>query len=664
MNVDDIYFPAINGDLVELERVLQANEVDLNAMLDAGVNNGVHTQFPLLFSVLNTMSQSGYNYQVLDMLIDYGVDLDVPVVLTTDAYTHTIPILAYVIRNWKSIELLEYLLKRGADSNAKQHERYRTHIESYTMLYFSIMFWDGVDAMGLLLQYGADPDGTIWAYEKDHAASQQLIPLFYTVVNLRDAAKTRMLFCFDASMFATIDTGIGWSHEFMFKKYLERAYPASVAFMETAYRQVHSKSKGKKVAQSHPKALQKEAPAEVAPSSTPAEEAPKPEELSDEDKLRKAARKLCFFDFMKASQYDRYVEDSKVKPGNIFNKKKREDAAAAAAAMAEEILNTRKEMVEDLNRLKDKVDFPVNDWWNTHDGFATRFYPNDRLVWMPFNRVVQRPNGYSLTTMFGEEMKVSPQLLKNFLRASDTEILYLADLDENQEYGLAELCGWSIYDAAFVYNEYDNPSESEVRKQMDAYSDELDDKERFRNMISGLHSTTNQELYMAGKMSDTLYMTYQADRERKYSQYEQDIRNSSHRAVKNADVYTQTFRPFGVVAFDREGKVAALASYRKEQTVEVYNVNEEKVICDFKHDGKTNAPEWMKKDILQGMYYYPMPEIDPISFAPQGIDPQGWLILIYASVCRYEEGTLQQQILKYYSKEASRKVDTVRYGSV
>ena len=56
------------------------------------------------------MQQNGsIHYDALEMLIQYGVDLNVRVELRSDASQMYLPILLYALVEWKNRELLEFL---------------------------------------------------------------------------------------------------------------------------------------------------------------------------------------------------------------------------------------------------------------------------------------------------------------------------------------------------------------------------------------------------------------------------------------------------------------------------------------------------------------------------------------------------------------------------
>ena len=112
MNIDDIYTAAINSQTETLISLLEANEVDINELLDGGIANGVHSRFPALFSILVAMQEKGYyDYEILDILISYGANVNEYVINETDAYTFRIPIVFYAIR-WNDAKLVRYFMDK------------------------------------------------------------------------------------------------------------------------------------------------------------------------------------------------------------------------------------------------------------------------------------------------------------------------------------------------------------------------------------------------------------------------------------------------------------------------------------------------------------------------------------------------------------------------
>ncbi len=675
MNIDNVYSAAINGNLVELENILKSGEVDLNEVLDGGVNDGLHSKFTVLFSVLNAMSTSGFNYNVLDMLVDYGLDLSKNVTLSTDAFSFGVPILFYAITVWNSTELLEYLLRRGSWSNASKYEYYQNHMEKYPMTYFAITSVESPEMLRILLKYGADPNEEIITYIKEDGTTQTIPPLFYAVVKQQSLEKTQLLFQYGALIGAQVDLGKGWRYKHTFDSYIERVYGNPYnKLMKQAYSQaLGNRQEGKLCFQQHPKAPNKvdAAPKAVEPTKTePTVKTQKAVELTDREKLAEKAKSLMHFYHGQPSKYRECVKNSEVKGGSIFTAKKRKQEAADAAANAQKILQTHKELIAELNELKAAVSTPVNDWWNSYDGFSDTLGNVAGVIWMPFKRIVERNNGYYLASLHTEEKPVPGTVLKRFFELADTKLIYMADSDMQGEYSLAEICGWSIYDPTYISTENISGPEHEIKKKLTQYDESMDDRERLRNMIAGEHWTTDSERYAAGRMSDYLFMINQMERQEKYNEYEKQIRSMSRRVAVNAEVYFQSFAPLGIVAFDKDGVVAALAVYNEPHQVERFKVGDDKLIYGFEYDGLTHGAELETDTVIRAMQHYPMPNIDPLSFAPDGIDRGDWLKFMFMSA--YSGLTAQYFDMKTYIKDetqkklkaaADKKIVTLLYGS-
>lgn len=191
MDIDDIFFAAVNGEKEKLIELLEADEIDINQYLTTDVG-GERVSVFLLFSVISKMLEVGFNYEILDILIWYGADVDQQVIVETDAYTRKIPILNYSIADWRSLELTEYLLKKGADPNAIRTEDYgRSYTEMYYPLFFAMRI-SSEEFVKMLLYYGADPNRCVSTYNHEVACQQILPLLFYATNNSMIGEKTYM----------------------------------------------------------------------------------------------------------------------------------------------------------------------------------------------------------------------------------------------------------------------------------------------------------------------------------------------------------------------------------------------------------------------------------------------------------------------------------------
>ncbi|MBR6568963.1 MAG: hypothetical protein IKK75_00765 [Clostridia bacterium] len=228
MTIDDIFFPAIEGNLLMLETRLRAREVDLNQMLDAGVNNGYRTQLPLLFSVLNKMHIDGVNTQVLKKLIRYGADPNGYVILENNIETMKIPLLTYVLCDWDNPEMAEFLLTHGADPNAiKEIRRQDGHTSTYPMLYFTLINKgpNSSTLLEMMLKHGADPNEYVNLFIAFGKYYQYLPPVYYALVDQQDRVKLVLLFRYGASPQITIDVGYGVAPKTDFQRYIQMVHP-------------------------------------------------------------------------------------------------------------------------------------------------------------------------------------------------------------------------------------------------------------------------------------------------------------------------------------------------------------------------------------------------------------------------------------------------------
>jgi|GEM_PF-6093181 len=228
MTIDDIFLAAVANDLPLLESRLSAKQVNLNQMLDAGVSNGYQTHLPLLFSVLNKMRANGVNHEVLEMLVRYGADPNGYVTLENDIESMKIPLLAYTLCDWDSVEMSEFLLTHGANPNAIKEIRHQSgHCSTYPMLYFAIANTNthANEVLEVLLRHGADPNEYVNLYVLNGGFYQYLPPIYYSIVEQQNRQKSVLLFRYGASPHVTIEVGHGFAHKTNFQKYVQMVHP-------------------------------------------------------------------------------------------------------------------------------------------------------------------------------------------------------------------------------------------------------------------------------------------------------------------------------------------------------------------------------------------------------------------------------------------------------
>ena len=228
MNIDTLYNAALQGDMSELESVLQSakGQVDINQVIDCGNVNGNDTKITLLFSVIAQMRETQINYDALDLLIKYGADVNGMVSLYDGRELIEVPILAYAIVDWNDKQLLEYFLKKGADPDiAKVTTIYGNHKSVFPMIYMAIAIAGNAEMLKMLLKYGADPNAYVQLYVQDRGCYQALPPIYHALVECQSQVMCRYLFMYGASPQSTIDLGYGLARKMSFTKYIQFTYP-------------------------------------------------------------------------------------------------------------------------------------------------------------------------------------------------------------------------------------------------------------------------------------------------------------------------------------------------------------------------------------------------------------------------------------------------------
>ncbi len=656
-DIDDIYTAATEQEYARLEEMLKSGEVDLNQMVDAGVNAGVRTKLPALYSIIGEMVDNDrIDYRALDLLVYYGMDLNAAVVLSCDAYAYRIPVLIYIVKTWESAELLEYFLKRGANPNVAQVENYADgHMEQFSALYYAICECEDAALLSILLKYGADPNWLICVFEEEEAQQQLLLPLFYALIIEENYEKTRMLLQYGAKLYETMDLGPG--ETMPFDQYVARVYPGYRNVLAQAQREA-SAYPMQPVKVVKPQTV-KVTPAAAAPAvqSQPEPKQEPVKQESDMDRIRKAAVELIRYDYEKYAFYRQCVSDSVVKPGSIFTQKKRKAEAEAAAQAAESILKMRESKIKMLNA-QNAGNENINAWWNAYNWFekAPRGYKD--LVWMPFNRIADQ--GYPmLTSMFEVENEtLSGDAVQKILKAAKTEAVFCTELSADAGYKIAEACLWEIRDGALVYEQ--SASEQSIQADLAAYREKLDDKERFVNMLDGAYET-DEDHYLFGKMSDTTFIYNQLSRQEKMTKYEKQLRAATTTVAEDVDAYYQTITPMGIVVFDEQGKVAAASIYTELLPQEVYKVNTYKKIFDLCREKSGYSLESVREIVVGGLSYFPMPQLDPLSFAPDNISAEDWLKLIYVTNRGTGFADLQEKVKNSYQRAGLAKEQNLAY---
>lgn len=252
MTIDDIYCAARDGNLPLLTSQLEEGGVDLNAMLDGGIQNGFDVSLPMLYTLLEHMSANGVNRPVLDLLVEHGIDLNARVVLKNDQMVSKIPLLTYPVEIWHNDELVAYLLEKGANPSVLK-EIYNCsngHVSTSPMTYFAITAPNGERALELLLQYGADPNQYADVY--DNRGFYQYLPMiYYATVEQQSLSKCTLLFRYGASPQVMLDLGMGPVRKPNFQQYLRMTYPKLTSLMNRAFEQAQASAPVRRAAIVH-----------------------------------------------------------------------------------------------------------------------------------------------------------------------------------------------------------------------------------------------------------------------------------------------------------------------------------------------------------------------------------------------------------------------------
>ena len=343
MTVDDIYFAAINEEKEKLISLLEAREININVMLDCGITNGQHLKVPLLYSILNSVKAKGYNYEILDILIQYGVDLDAKITLSNEVFTKHIPLLAYVICDFKSFELTQYLLSKGANPNATRNDEYSdNHKEVYPLLYFALTKWETTSMAELLLKYGANSSAVVETYNQ-HVACSQWFPISFYAININKVNEnfdvfwvdkesySKLLLCFNygAKIDHLLYTGKGYLN---FNEYIQQNYAQFYNTLMSAYNARNMQpyqpicidrnqfTKAEFLPTKQPVVSNENSATASQKESTPVppthtqkhQQTPIPQENKD-DNLRNLVKEFVSFCSKNEGQYQRFIENSVVK---------------------------------------------------------------------------------------------------------------------------------------------------------------------------------------------------------------------------------------------------------------------------------------------------------------------------------------------------------------
>ena len=655
MTIDDIYTAAINGDKEQLIQLLEAGEVNINQTIQGGYTAGVQTAFPLLFSVLAKMQETGYNYEILEILVRYGVNLDGCVYLTSDAFTRHIPILCYAIQDWKNIQLVRFFLERGAEPDVCKLENYADgHMEMYPLLYFAIQCWPTGELMDLLLHYGASPNHALLTYNAQQACSQELTHLFFSLIDQQSMEKTALLFCYGADLRATVKPGYGAVRELPFDKYIARVYPRFSGMLKTAF-QTGSRQRRPVVKVDRNQFLYKKAVsgAPVRPAQQEAQQQ-QPDKMAT---LRELAMSLIDFDHKFRLRTAEAIRMSQ-QPGR--KQKDYQDLVNLAR-------NNRKEALGILNDLdKDHTGGGIKRWWNHYNGLET--FPTislDTLVYTNFTRSMPAHDGLQLGSFSITEDTITQRELDLLVKVGELSLLYLGAPEPTGNYRMSELILWEIEDATEVSRTEERDfSDREIRSALRERSQSMDSHEEFMNMLQGFGSLTNEERHLGNTMSTSSFFLSQARREENLRNYEAWMRNSTtvHVELRNQQMYYHRYQPIGIVLFTQDGRVSQLLTYTRARPQEIYLTDHTKIIFDYKEKPAAYPPAQYRHYALHGLKYFNIENADVLAPQPAYLTEDEWFSYIYACYRSQEAGDIKQRISMAYEKAAERKRSTIAYN--
>ncbi len=659
MNIDDIYTVAISGQKQELIQMLEAGEVDINERLDGGVTNGVHVYLPMFFSVLSNMNENGYKYDVLDILVQYGVDLDACVTLENDAYTRHIPYICYAIRDWKNLELVNYLLSRGANPNRQQGEKYADgHIEMYPLAYYAINFYDTTEALELLLHYGADPNMEVLTYNYEASARQTLPLAFSALVVQQSMEKTALLFAYGANANFELNVGYGMIQKYLFKRYIETLYSQFAGMLNSAIRYGKANrmkpspvnrgdfllNNGTENASGKKAKAEKEAAAPKTP----------------EEELEDLAKTLLLFDHGFKKEYFDITAYLEKKPG-FFERKKYKEAQERLQQI--EYLHTAQ--IDELNKMDHQASRgKIDRWWNHFNGLTHCPRPiNYKVIYLPFKRFTKMPDGYGLTPFCTAEETIRGSELSLLIKSGELKPLYMTKKIEDVDYTMAELCYWNVSDATEVTKTttrlYD---EKEIRDSLEKKRESMDRCEKFHHMIQGGAGFTAEEQHLAGEMKTSDFFACQAIRDSITDNLEKRMREATvtHVEMTNRRLFKHYIQPLGIVLFNEDKSVFAVLTNRESSKTEIYTVDFNKVLHDSDEWSPSGDMALNRIFILRELEGYPM-SVKATGQKPSFLSEQEWYELIYACALPDNVKTkVQQRISEAYENAGAEKRATIR----
>jgi len=669
MTIDDIFNAAINGDQEQLVSLLEAKELDINQNIDAGINNGLHTEFPVLFSILHHMNENGMNEGILDTLIAYGVDVDAKVKVSCDAFSRYVPFLSYIIRDWNNPRMLRYLLSRGANPNNTQEEHYMEgHRESYSLAYLAIVFRRDCSMLNLLLQYGADPNKPVRVYNHEAACQQELPLMFYALIDQQSMEKCEALFSYGADHKAEVVVGFGLMPTLPLNQYILMTYPRFNGMFTAAARSGrHNQKTPSPVSIKTFQTYQN--PYSVTTRLQKPEQQPVAQTRQEEEdpmkEFRELAEKLIYFDWDRKEKYFAAVQTTKTKPG-FFGKTK---AQKAAEEYVDAVLNLRTLYRRKLDELdRQYTQGKQVRWWNAFNGLE--YIPRqgrEVLVWLPFSRFAEGPDGLSVCNLCTDSDTITGKEAQLLMKAGAVSPVYLDGLDAAETYRMAELCMWEVEDATEIYTTVTNTfSESEIRDAMKSKNESMDNHERLLNALQDRGAFTDDELHTFGQMKTSAFFDSQWNRDLTLSRYEDKLRNAktTHTRVENQKMYHHYYRPVGILVMNQDQSVAAVLMYHERKQTEVYLMDSNKVIYESRKRGPYGDLETNRIAAIRGLKDFDIRPADVVGEKPKYLSEDEWYQFVYN--CYRVNGIIQLKeriAMAYYAAGAAKrsKIGSTRF---
>lgn len=234
MTVDDIYNAAIAGDTVQLRQLLNDGGSALLSEIIVSEDNGIVSKFTVLFSIL-AETQQAVNYEVLDILAEYGASFAQTVELDQDGWKKSRPLLEFAVSVWENVELTEYMLQKDANVNAVNSQTAHGITNKTTMIWYALKAQKSGQLLEVLLNHGADPEKCCEVYVEDLRTYQYLPPLYYSLVENGDYQNTVRLMRYGASPQCGIDVGVGFMHNTNFKNYISLNHPNLSSLLVQAF---------------------------------------------------------------------------------------------------------------------------------------------------------------------------------------------------------------------------------------------------------------------------------------------------------------------------------------------------------------------------------------------------------------------------------------------